>query len=68
MNIFVKISVVLFAIVLDVSASPLSTFNIIAKLDTGPGNLTITEEGRIIMSMHQFYAPNFTVVELKKDK
>jgi len=47
MNVLVKISVVLFAIVLDDSASPVSTFNIIAKLDTGPGNLTVTKDSRV---------------------
>jgi len=68
MNILLKILALLFVFVLDVSASPLSNFNILANLETGPGNLTVTEDGRIIMSMHQFYAPKFTVVEVKKDK
>jgi sugar lactone lactonase YvrE len=36
-----------------------------ANLDTGPGNITVTDKGRIIMSMHQFYQPKYTVVEYK---
>jgi sugar lactone lactonase YvrE len=68
MNILVKILALLFVFALDVSARPVSKFNILEKLDTGPGNLTVTEDGRIIMSMHQFYAPKFTVVEVKKEK
>lgn len=42
-----------------------SNFDIIAHLDNGPGNVTVTDTGRIIMSMHQFYQPKFTVVEYK---
>lgn len=42
-----------------------STYDIIAKLDKAPGNVTVTEDGRIIMSLHQFYQPPYTVVEYK---
>jgi Major royal jelly protein len=42
-----------------------STYDILAKLDNAPGNVTVTEEGRIIMSLHQFYQPQYTVVEYK---
>jgi sugar lactone lactonase YvrE len=42
-----------------------SNFDIIAELDSGPGNVTVTDNGRIIMSLHQFYQPKFTVVEYK---
>lgn len=42
-----------------------STYDIIAKLDNAPGNITVTEDGRIIMSLHQFYQPQYTVVEYK---
>jgi sugar lactone lactonase YvrE len=68
MNSPIKISAILLAFALDVSANPVSEFDILTKLDNGPGNVTITDNGRIIMSLHQFYAPKFTVVEVKKDK
>jgi hypothetical protein len=42
-----------------------STYDIIAKLNNAPGNVTVTEDGRIIMSLHQFYQPQYTVVEYK---
>ncbi|MDD5578466.1 MAG: L-dopachrome tautomerase-related protein [Methylobacter sp.] len=67
MNILVKFSAVLLALALNVSASPGSKFDIIAQFDTGPGNFTVLDNGRIIMSMHQFYNPTYSVVEVKKD-
>ncbi len=39
-------------------------FNIIASLDSAPGNITVTADGRTIMSLHQFYEPQYSVVEL----
>jgi sugar lactone lactonase YvrE len=42
-----------------------SNFDVFANLDTGPGNVTATASGRIIMSQHQFYQPQYTVVEYK---
>jgi sugar lactone lactonase YvrE len=42
-----------------------STYDILARLNQGPGNVTVTAEGRIIMSQHQFYEPTYSVVELK---
>ncbi len=40
---------------------------VVATLREGPGNIAVTPEGRIILSQHQFYAPDFRVVELLKD-
>ena len=40
-------------------------FDVLANLDTGPGNVTVTSNGRVIMSQHQFYQPQYTVVEYK---
>lgn len=48
-----------------IGANAKSNFDIIASLDNGPGNVTVTDNGRIIMSLHQFYQPKFTVVEYK---
>jgi len=42
-----------------------SHFDVFANLDSGPGNVTATANGRIIMSQHQFYQPQYTVVEYK---
>ena len=42
-----------------------SNFDVLANLDTGPGNVTATASGRVIMSLHQFYQPQYTVVEYK---
>jgi sugar lactone lactonase YvrE len=52
---------------LHVAAEPGSNFEIVANLDTGPGNVTVTDNGRIIMSQHQFYQPDYSVVELKNN-
>ena len=42
-------------------------FDVLAKLTRGPGNVTITSTGRIVMSQHQFYEPQISVVELRPD-
>ncbi len=36
---------------------------VIASLEQAPGNITVTPDKRIIMSLHQFYAPEWRVVE-----
>jgi sugar lactone lactonase YvrE len=36
-------------------------FEIVRRLDVAPGNLTLTPNGRIIVSLHQFFRPNFPV-------
>ncbi len=68
MNIPIKLSAILLTLALEVSANPVPKFDIVAKLDKGPGNVTVTGNGRIIMSLHQFYSPELTVVEIDKDK
>lgn len=45
-----------------------SHFDVLAELDTGPGNVTTTVNGRIMMSQHQFYHPQYSVVEFKDHK
>jgi sugar lactone lactonase YvrE len=42
-------------------------YEILKKLDVAPGNITATVDGRIIYSQHQFYQPDYSVVELTKD-
>ncbi len=58
---------VLLMVSLPVAAEPGSNFEIVANLDTGPGNVTVTNNGRIILSQHQFYQPHYAVVELKNN-
>lgn len=38
-------------------------YDIMANLQQGPGNVTATDSGRIILSQHQFYDPQYSVVE-----
>ncbi len=40
-------------------------FEVVATLQEGPGNIAVTPQGRIILSKHQFYDPEFRVVELQ---
>lgn len=40
---------------------------VVATLKQGPGNIAVTPDGRIIFSQHQFYAPEFRVMELRPD-
>lgn len=42
-------------------------YEIIGRFNEGPGNLTVTPGGRIIMSLHQFYQPRYSVVEVLAD-
>lgn len=36
----------------------------VALLEQGPGNITVTPEGRILVSLHQFFSPRYPVAEL----
>jgi sugar lactone lactonase YvrE len=63
-----KLAVVSFLILFAIGAKAGPNFDIIAKLESGPGNVTVTDNGRIIMSLHQFYQPKYTVVEYKDKK
>jgi sugar lactone lactonase YvrE len=44
-----------------------ANFSIIGKLQQGPGNVTATPAGKIVMSQHQFYEPAASVVEWRAD-
>lgn len=43
------------------------SYAILARLTAAPGNITVTVDGRIIISLHQFYEPTFSVVEVARD-
>lgn len=49
-----------------VGASP-DGFEIVSKFKEAPGNVTVTPDGRVIMSLHQFYEPQYSVVEVLED-
>jgi sugar lactone lactonase YvrE len=40
-------------------------FETFAELSAGPGNIAVTSDGRVFVSMHQFYEPAFPVAEVK---
>jgi sugar lactone lactonase YvrE len=67
MNIIAKFTAILLLSVCAVATADESNFDIIANLNSGPGNVTVMDNGRIIMSLHQFYLPKFTVVEYKNN-
>jgi hypothetical protein len=59
MNRLTKFSSILLLVTCRAMADGNSNFEVLANLDHGPGNVTATQDGRIIMSLHQFTAPNF---------
>jgi sugar lactone lactonase YvrE len=65
MKTLLKLTALCFLLLFAIGANAKSIFDIIGELDSGPGNVTATDDGRIIMSLHQFYQPKYTVVEYK---
>jgi sugar lactone lactonase YvrE len=63
-----KLTALCFLLLFAIGTNAESNFDIIAKLESGPGNVTVTDNGRIIMSLHQFYQPKYTVVEYKDNE
>jgi sugar lactone lactonase YvrE len=41
-----------------------ATLEIVAQLDTGPGNITVTPTGIIVVSLHQFYGHDLRVASI----
>lgn len=60
-----KLGVLGLLLMFALGANAKSNFDIFAELDSGPGNVTATEDGRIILSLHQFYDPKYSVMEYK---
>lgn len=60
-----QLTALCFLLLFAIGVNAQSNFDILAELDSGPGNVTVTDNGRIIMSLHQFYQPLYTVVEYK---
>jgi sugar lactone lactonase YvrE len=65
MNTLPKLTALCFLVLFAIGANAKSNFDIIAELDSGPGNVTATEDVRFILSLHQFYEPKYSVVEYK---
>lgn len=42
-------------------------WEVVAELAEGPGNIAVGPDGRVFLSMHQFFQPKFRVTELLKD-
>ena len=49
------------------TAAPEAAFEIVAELDQGPGNLTVTAAGETIISLHQFYGHDTRVARVVDD-
>jgi sugar lactone lactonase YvrE len=49
------------------SSSFTAELEVVAELPVGPGNITVTPDKRIILSLHPFYMPKDRVVELTRD-
>ena len=41
-----------------------TALEIVAQLDTGPGNITVTPAGKIVVSLHQFYGHDLRVASI----
>jgi len=65
MNILATFAAIVLLFAIEASADSAANFAILARLDHGPGNVTVTGNGRIIMSLHPFYLPKYAVVEYK---
>ncbi len=44
-----------------------ATLEIVAQVDTGPGNITVTPAGKIIVSLHQFYGHDVRVASINEN-
>ena len=62
-----NVLILLFALTGHAFAETGSNYEIVARLSQAPGNVTVTGSGRIIMSQHQFYEPDYSVVERQGD-
>lgn len=62
-----KLTPLLATIVLAAAAAAQPKLEIVAQLDRAPGNITITPDHRIILSLHQHFAPTLRVAELHED-
>jgi hypothetical protein len=59
--------ILLVALAGHASGETATNYDIIPRLSQAPGNVTVTGAGRLIMSQHQFYEPQYSVVERHDD-
>lgn len=64
-QVMVALMLMLAVTAMGVQATP--RLQEVARVAQGPGNLTVTPEGRILMSLHQFFEPRWRVVEVGED-
>jgi sugar lactone lactonase YvrE len=50
-----------------VQAETVSGFSVAHRLQEAPGNIAVSADGRVIISLHQFYEPRYSVVEVRPD-
>jgi sugar lactone lactonase YvrE len=50
------------------SDEPQRALELVASLDQAPGNITVTPDQRIIISLHQFFSPDWRVAEWTSGK
>lgn len=63
-----KLIVLIAFLVLAVSVfAEEATYEIVAATPVGPGNIAVSPEGRIFITLHQIYNPNRHVVEVLED-
>lgn len=63
--LFLALFVVVVTIGTASAAVGQSSLEVFAELEQAPGNLTVTPEGGIVMSLHQFYNPPYPVAEYR---
>lgn len=68
MNHISKFIVLVLLLAFQIVHADEANFTVFAELESGPGNVTVTTEGRIILSLHQFYQPEYSVVEFKNNQ
>jgi sugar lactone lactonase YvrE len=66
-NMLIVILGLLGLIVQPVRSGDVKPYEIFKKIEVAPGNITVTVDGRMIVSLHQFYQPKFSVAEVGKD-
>ncbi len=64
---FILLIAVLYAGPL-LTATAKTGLEVVAEVDEGPGNITVTPDGRLIISLHQFFAPEWRVAEILHEK
>ena len=65
--LFVFIAIWFALFLMSPGTCPATALETVAELQVCPGNITVTPDSRIIISLHPFYSPRNRVVEITKD-